>query len=140
MAQIKIVYTTSDKLPELPIENGQVIFVADVHEIYMDMRNKRAGYSMINVFATEAEREAVQEPEIGFYLVEETNILWRYKTQWIQLTPTGLNPIVFGEEVSSFPERGVEDTLYCGDDAIYKWNSSKNSYHLIANKNVWKEL
>ena len=75
MAQIKIVYTTSDRLPELPIENGQVIFVADVHEIYMDMRNKRAGYSMINVFATEAEREAVQEPEIGFYLVEETNIL-----------------------------------------------------------------
>ena len=75
MAQMKIVYTTSNRLPELPIENGQVIFVVDVHEIYLDMRNKRSGYSMINVFATEAEREAVQEPEVGFYLVEETNVL-----------------------------------------------------------------
>jgi hypothetical protein len=81
MAQMKIVYTTSNKLSELPLENGQIIFIADTHEIYMDMRNKRSGYSMINVFATEADRLAVEEPEIGFYLVEETSIVWRYKSQ-----------------------------------------------------------
>lgn len=140
MAQAKFVYTTSDRLSELPIENGQIIFAVDIRTIFMDLRNKRTSYSTIFVFETDEERLAMEEPAIGFYFVEETNVVWRYKTKWIQISRSGLNPIVFGEEVSSFPERGEEGTLYCGDSAIYKWNSSASSYHLIANKNEWTEL
>ena len=137
---MKIVYTTSNRLDELTIEDGQIIFAVDTRTVYMDMKNKRTSYSTIFVFETDAERLAMENPAKGFYFVEETSVVWRYKTQWIQITQSGLNPIVFGEEVSSFPERGMEGTLYCGDSAIYKWNSSRSSYHLIANKNEWKEL
>ena len=137
---MKIIYTTSDRLDELTIEDGQIIFVVDTRMIYMDMKSKRTGYSTIFVFETEQERLEMENPAKGFYFVEETSIVWRYKTQWIQITQSGLNPIVFGEEVSSFPERGMEGALYCGNNAIYKWNSSESSYHLIANKNEWKEL
>lgn len=140
MAQMRIVYTTSNRLDELNIEDGQIIFVVDTRTIYFDMKNKRTSYSTIFVFETEDERLAMESPAQGFYFVEETNVVWRYKTQWIQITPQGLNPIVFGEEISSFPERGMEGILYCGDSAIYKWNSYQSSYHLIANKNEWKEL
>ena len=140
MAQMKIIYTTSNRLDDLSIENGQIIFVVDTRTIYMDMKDKRTSYSTIYVFETEEERLQMENPEKGFYFVEETHVVWRYKTQWIQLTQSGLNPLVFGEELTSFPEQGEEGKLYCGNDAIYKWDSFRNIYHLIANKNEWKEL
>ena len=75
MAQMKIIYTTSDRLNELTIEDGQIIFVVDTRMIYMDMKNKRTGYSTIFVFETEEERLAMQNPAKGFYFVEETSIV-----------------------------------------------------------------
>lgn len=81
MAQMKIVYTTSNKLDELTVVDGQIIFVVDTRTIYFDMKSKRTGYSTIFVFDTDAERLAMENPAKGFYFVEETNTVWRYKTQ-----------------------------------------------------------
>jgi hypothetical protein len=120
MAQMKIVYTTSNKLDDLAIESGQIIFVVDTHTIYMDMKDRRTSYSTIYVFETEAERLAYENPAQGFYFVDETHVVWRYKSNWIQITPERLRPIVFGKEVSSFPLRGEEGILYIADQAIYK--------------------
>lgn len=78
MAQMKVVYTTSDRLDQLPIEDGQIIFVADVRTIYMDMKSKRVSYSTIFVFADDEERLAMTDPAQGFYFVESTNVVWRY--------------------------------------------------------------
>lgn len=75
MAQMRIVYTTSNRLDELNIEDGQIIFVVDTRTIYFDMKNKRTSYSTIFVFETEDERLAMESPAQGFYFVEETNVV-----------------------------------------------------------------
>lgn len=75
MAQIQIVYTTSNRLDELSIKDGQVIFVMDTRSLYMDMKGKRTNYSTIFVFGTDEERLAVETPAQGFYYVEETKIV-----------------------------------------------------------------
>lgn len=75
MAQAKFIYTTSNRLNELPIENGQIIFAVDVRTIYMDFRDKRTSFSTIFVFETEEDRLAMENPAEGFYFVEETTVV-----------------------------------------------------------------
>lgn len=134
-APAKLYYTTASKLNELQIANGQIIFTSDTQTIYLDMKNKRHCYSSIQIFEKEQDRLDVLAPVEGFYFVLETNIFWRYtgnnSSRWIQITPNNLNPVVFGE----LPVTGVENTLYCTDNAIYSWKNQ--SYNMIANKNEW---
>ena len=50
---LKIVYTISSKLDDLPINNGQMIFVSDTSQIYFDFENERVYYG--NYVATNEE-------------------------------------------------------------------------------------
>lgn len=75
MAKIKFIYTTSNQLENINVEDGQIIFTADTHDIFMDMKNKRVSYSTIYVFTTEQERIEYTNPAQGFYYVDETHIV-----------------------------------------------------------------
>lgn len=135
---MKLYYTTSSKLADLPLEDGQIIFCEDEQLIYLTYHNRRLPYPALRVFDLEIDRQ-LATPAKGFYYVKETNVLWRYDSSWKQITPEGLKPIIFGADVSSFPEEGDEQTLYAGDDAIYKWKSGDRIYYAIANRTAWSE-
>lgn len=75
MAQMKLVYTTSAKLDELPLENGQIIYAPDDNRICLDMRDRRFTYHTLRSFSTDAERLRFIGANKGFYFVEETNIM-----------------------------------------------------------------
>lgn len=136
-AIVKFYYTTDSKLSELPIVDGQVIFVHDTKKFYLDMNGLRLGYSDIQVLASDSDRTAVLAPVEGFYFVDDTNVMWRYKGGWKQITPSNLTPLVFGE-YEDFPPTGKENTLYITDDATYRWDSITSSYICIANKTEWR--
>lgn len=72
MAVVKFIYTTSAKLNDLPVEDGQIIFVPDMSTIGLDTHGQRSIFHTIKEFETEEERAATPFPAIGFYWVEET--------------------------------------------------------------------
>lgn len=78
MALANFVYTTSAKLNELPVEDGQIIFVPEVSTIAMDMHGQRFLYQNIKTFETDTQRSEYPFPVTGFYYVEETECLWRW--------------------------------------------------------------
>lgn len=131
-------YTTSTKLKDLNIVNGQIIFTSDTKTMYLDMKNKRHSYSTIQSFKTDADRINELLPASGYYFVEETNVLWRYRNGWAQITPSNLSPILFFGDKTQLPSTGIEDTLYCTDNAIYTWKQS--SYQMVADKTEWKTI
>lgn len=137
-APAQFFYTTDSKLKELGIVDGQIIFTSDTKTIYLDMKGKRHSYSTIQVFATDAERLAVTAPVEGYYFVEDTNVMWRYKNMWKQVTPSHLNPIVFLDAPNQLPVVGTEGLLYCTNGAIYNWKQS--SYNMIANRTEWESI
>lgn len=142
-AKAKLYHTTTKYLNSLPVVNGQIIFVSDNNSVCVDMNDKRVNYSTMHVFPLEVDRTLYQHPVDNFYFVEETNVLWRYKEGkgWQQVTSGGLQPEIFmGNTVDDFPEEGLENSLYAGDDAIYKWDASRTQYKAIANKTGWEEL
>lgn len=76
MTQYKLIYAVSSRIDEIPVSNGQIIFVPDIDTIYLDMQNTRHIYDLIHICETHEERNSL-EPRIGFYFVEADNTLWR---------------------------------------------------------------
>lgn len=140
MAKAKLYYTKSKYLPTLPISNGNIIFVPDINTVCLDMSNERFLYQTIKVFETEEERAAVPFPNVGFYYVTDTNVLWRWENGWARITPTNLTPNVYRESEEDFPQEGNEGTLYYTDEGIYNWKENSNEYNLIANANKWNGI
>lgn len=142
MAQMKLVYTTSKKINELAIADGQIIFCPDDNIIALDMKGQRFTYKTIKSFETDAERVSAVFVAPGFYYVEETNIIWRLTNSnvWRQVTPTNSSPIVYGETEEVFPSIGEEGILYHTDKGIYNWKPQLNTYNLIANANTWEGI
>lgn len=138
-AIVKCYSTVGSKLAQLPVSDGNLIFVKDTRTIYLDMNGLRIGYTDIQILSTEEDRTSILAPIEGFYYVENTDIIWRYKGGWRQVTPDNLKPLFFGE-YSDFPPVGKENILYISDDATYKWDSLTSTYICISNKTAWTTL
>lgn len=136
MAIVKAYNTLQSKLSQLPVSEGNLIFVTDTRTIYLDINGNRLAYHDITVLSQESDRTSILAPVEGFYYVEETDIFWRYKGGWKQITPDNLNPLFFGA-YEDFPPTGKDNILYISDDATYKWDSLTSQYICIANKTEW---
>ena len=118
---IRYYAVSRDKLDQLAVADGQLIFVRDAREIYLDVNGERTSYSQIMVLFDEEHRKGLK-PVTGFYFVSSTNVLWRYDNQWIQLTTSPREVVVFSDEL---PQQGVEETLYITEEDIYKFDDGK---------------
>ena len=125
--------TTGSKASQLPIKNGQLIFVKDKQEIWFDFNDKRVHYIDIIVLNTEQERVSLLAPITNkFYYVEETYVLWRRTPSgWMQITMPPQDIMYIGEEL---PESGVANKLYINTikKEISIWGG--DSYNIVSNK------
>jgi len=83
--------TTSERLDTIEVKPGQLIFVSDKREIYLDINGdnvaKRVPYHSILTLLTEDARVALDNPAQGFYYVIEDNKLWNYiDERWTDIT------------------------------------------------------
>ena len=138
-AIVKFYHTTDSKLPQLSVTDGNLIFTTDTKRMYLDINGMRLHYMDIQILSQESDRTSILAPIEGFYFVEETNVLWRYKGGWKQVTPSNLSPLFFGD-YEDFPPQGQSDILYVTDDATYKWDSLTSTYICVSNKTEWKTL
>lgn len=87
--KILSVYTTvNSKLPDLTVEDGQLIFVRDKQTIALDFDGKRKFYNEIEELASEEARTSLLAPVSGrYYFVMDPPVLWRYQDEsWVQIT------------------------------------------------------
>lgn len=88
-ASILSVYTTvNSKLADLPVENGQLIFVRDKHKIALDFGGQRKIYNQIEELSSEEARTSLLAPVTDrYYYVLDPPVLWRYQESgWVQIT------------------------------------------------------
>ena len=136
VANLSIIATTSGRIKDLPIKNGQLIFMHDVGRIAWDFKSKRTFYNQILEIESEQERIDYTEAVNGrFYFVIETAELWRYFNGWQQLTSTPKDILFIGTEM---PELGQPKTLYVnkteGNESISIWNDETDTYQVVADK------
>ena len=133
LAVLSLCATTSDKLKDISIKNGQLIFVHNVGTIAMDLYGKRTFYNQVIELETEQERINLTDAINGkYYFVIEECIFWRYFNGWIQLTTKPEDIVFIGTEL---PALGQKKTLYVNKDErkISVWDENKNEYTPVSN-------
>ena len=139
MADVRwtIVATTSDRVKDLVIRNGQIIYVnGDNPRIAFDYNNKRTFYNQIFELETEQERINLSDPVNGkYYFIIEKAVLWRYFNGWTQITHTPDEILFIGD--GNFPELGQPKKIYIdktkGNEHISIWNED-GEYQVVADK------
>lgn len=124
--------TTGERVKQLPIKDGQVIFVQDKHRIALDFDGKRKFYNQIEELSTEGERNSMLEPINNmYYFVIETAVLWTYTDKWVQITSKPDNIVFIG---TVMPELGEEKTLYVNKSSkvISVWDDSAQTYIAVS--------
>ena len=134
-AVLKLVATTSSKIRDLVIENGQLVFLQDIGRIALDFKDKRVFYNQIVELETEAERDTLVDPLSGYYFVIDTACFWFYKDGWIQITEKPQEIIFVGVEL---PELGQANKIYAntteGSENISVWSAELGAYVVVADK------
>ena len=133
---LSVVATTSQRVKDLSVKNGQLIFVQDLGCIALDFKNKRKFYNQIEELDTELTRKELVTPVNGcYYFIVETAVLWTYRNDtWVQITTKPKDIVFVGTE---FPELGVEKTIYTntteGNEHIAIWDED-GGYKVVADK------
>lgn len=83
---LSVIATKSQKIKDLPIKSGQLIFIQDLSRIAFDFNGTRVFYNQITELSTEMERLSLVSPLSGYYFVIDTAILYMYKDGWVQIT------------------------------------------------------
>lgn len=131
---LSVCATTSKRLPELVIKDGQLIFVQDKHRIAFDFGGKRKFYNQIEELTTEEERIALVAPVVGsYYFVIKTAVLWTFQDKWIQLTTPPEEVVFIGAQL---PELGSVKTIYTNvvNKEISVWDNETQKYIVVADK------
>lgn len=133
-AVMSLVATTSSKIRDLVIKNGQLIFIQDLGRIAFDFKGQRVFYNQIVELDTEVERLTLDSPLSGYYFVIDTGVLWFYQNEWIQITEKPEEVVFIGVEL---PELGQakDNTLYVNktEREIAVFDSASNEYIIVSN-------
>ena len=131
---LSVCATTSNRLPDLTVKNGNLIFVQDKCRIAFDFNDKRVFYNQITELESDAERLSISAPVNGsYYFVIDTAVLWTYQDGWVQLTTPPEDIVFIGTEL---PELGQnEKTLYVNKEEkeISVWDE-EDGYTVVSDK------
>jgi hypothetical protein len=132
---LKLIATTSSKIRDLVIEDGNLVFLYDIGRIALDYKGKRTFYNQIVELETEAERLALDSPLSGYYFVINTGCLWHYGNEWTPITGSPQEVVFIGVEL---PELGQKGKLYVdkGDREISICDEETNQYIVVSNYTI----
>lgn len=129
---MSLIATTSSRIRELVIKDGQLIFIQDLGRIAFDFKGQRVFYNQIVELDTEAERQTLESPLDGYYFVIDSACLWFYKSGWIQITEKPQEVLFIGTEL---PQLGQQGKLYVDTDdrEISIWDEETDKYIKVSN-------
>ena len=132
---MSLIATSSARIRDLVIKDGQLIFIQDLGRIAFDFKGKRVFYNQIVELKTEVERLTLDSPLSGYYFVIDTGVLWYYDDKWNQITGRPEDVVFIGVEL---PELGQakEGMLYVNkaNKEIAIFDSAENNYVVVSDK------
>ena len=129
---MSLIATTSSRIRDLVIKDGQLIFIQDLGRIAFDFKGKRVFYNQIVELNTEEERLDLESPFDGYYFVIDSACLWFYKDGWVQITEKPKEILFIGKEL---PQLGQRNKIYVDidDKEISVWVEEIGGYVTVSN-------
>jgi hypothetical protein len=129
---MSLIATTSSRIRDLVIKDGQLIFIRDLGRIAFDFKGQRVFYNQIVELDTEADRLALENPLNGYYFVIDSACLWFYQDGWVQITEKPKEVIFVGVDL---PQLGQKNKIYVDTDdrEISVWDEETKQYIVVSN-------
>lgn len=130
---LSVCATKSNRVKDLVIKDGQLIFIQDSNKIAFDFNGKRKFYNSIITLDSEYERTICEPINGQFFFVIETAVLWTYQDEWIPLTTPPEEVIFIGTEL---PALGKAKKLYVNkqEKEIAVWDEDDEKYLVVSDK------
>ena len=131
---MSLIATSSSKIKNLVIKDGQLIFIQDLQRIALDFNGKRVFYNQITALDTDADRTAIENPIAGYYFVINTAVMWYFDgSEWIPITERPQEIVFVG--VDELPALGQAKTLYVDKEEreISVWCEETEQYITVSN-------
>ena len=132
---LSLIATSSSRIKELVIKDGQLIFIQDLGRIAFDFKGKRTFYNQIVELQTEAERIKLDSPMSGYYFVIDTAVLWFYQDGWLRITERPQEIVSIGVEL---PELGQakDNVLYVNklEREIAVFDNTLKDYIIVSDR------
>lgn len=139
---MKFIATTSDKIKDIEVVSGQLIFSRDDRVIYLDS-DVRTSFQQIIALVDEAQRVNMTSPiNNAYYFVEETCILYYYtNNSWKAITTPPDEKTIFISE-GELPTIGKASTLYITKTGMYQWDEETSDYICMGGEDLlaWKPM
>lgn len=131
---MSLIATTSSRIRDLLIKDGQLIFIQDLGRIAFDFKGQRVFYNQIVELDTEADRLALDSPLNGYYFIIDSACLWFYKDGWVQITEKPEEILFIGTELPQLGQ-AKENMLYVNkaEKEIAVFDSALNDYIVVSN-------
>ena len=130
--QFKVIATTSSRVVELPIKNGQLVFIQDRGRIAFDFNDKRVFYNQITELNTEYERSSLSSPSSGYYFIIETACLWMYDETWVQITNAPEEIVFIGVELPELGQKAGVLYVNKAEKEISIWDEDASKYITVS--------
>lgn len=127
--KLSILSSGINELSDIPVINGQLIFVKNRNIITLDMNSSRTFYRGINTIDSESELKSY-ERDSEFVFVKESHNLYVYlDNNWIQLVDRDNAKLIKGER----PLIGDAKGLYVDSSSqnISVWDEAKQKYVIV---------
>lgn len=131
---MSLIATSSSRIKDLVIKDGQLIFIQDLQRIAMDFNGKRVFYNQITALDTDADRIAIENPIAGYYFVINTAVMWYHNgSEWISITEKPQEIVFVG--IEDLPALGQAKTLYINKEKreISIWDEETDKYITVSN-------
>lgn len=131
---MQLVATNSPRIRELPIKDGQLIFIQDLGRIAFDFKGNRVFYNQIVELETEADRIMLDNPLNGYYFIIGSGCLWHCEeNEWTQITKKPKEVVHIDVELPQLGQ-AKEGVLYVNkaDKEIAVFDSASNNYVIVS--------
>lgn len=131
---LSVVGTTGERVRELPISDGQLVFVHNRNRIAFDFKGKRTFYNQVEVLETEFDRSSIEIPINGYYFCIDSATLYKYEDgSWtVRIAPAEGAVFICDE----YPQLGqLSGKLYVSKNEreIAIWDENSKEYYAVSN-------
>ena len=131
---LSVIGTTGERVRELPISDGQLVFIHNRNRIAFDFKGKRTFYNQVEILSTESERASIVSPMDGYYFCIDSAVFYEYANgEWnVRVRPADGAVIICDE----YPELGqLSGKLYVNKKQreIAIWDEANNKYYAVSN-------
>lgn len=131
---LSVIGTTGERVRELPIADGQLVFIHNRNRIAFDFKGTRTFYNQVEVLESESDRSAIVTPVDGYYFCIDSAIFYEYKDNtWTARVTPAEGAVVISDE---YPTLGqLSGKLYVNKTAreIAIWDDENSEYYAVSN-------